>query len=81
MTNTERTASGIHVTFDGSAGEVVEQIGALMANVAETYGMVKVLSNSEGQTREDAENVLIQAMIDNATGRLNRKRAEREKMS
>ena len=83
MTNTEQTPTGIHVTFDGTASDVINHIGALMASVADTFGMVTVLADASGsgQTREDAEGNILQAIYENAWNRLHRKRAEREHTS
>lgn len=77
MTQTETVLDGINVEFSGDAAGVVGEISALMANAAETYGMVMVLRSTDGQTREDAEGVLMQAMVEGAWLRLQKKRQER----
>lgn len=81
MTNTEQTPTGIHVTFDGTAVDVINHIGALMASVADTFGVVTVLTDGSGMTREDAEGNILQAIYENAWNRLHRKREDREHTS
>ena len=80
-TRTEQTPSGIHVTFEGAAFEVINQIGALMASAADTFSATVVLSGIESRTREEVESEMMQHMLDNAWKRLHKKRAERGCMS
>ena len=79
MTQTERTENGIHVVFDGIGGDVINEVGALMANVAETLGAMTAMSRQ--QSREEAEANVMQSILDNAWTRIHRKRCEREHMS
>ena len=74
---TQEIVSGISTEISSDAAGVVSEISMLMANAAETYGMVNALRSSAGQTREDAEGVLLQAMTEGAWYCLQRKRFER----
>ena len=52
-----------------------------MASVADTFGVVTVLTDGSGMTREDAEGNILQAIYENAWNRLHRKREDREHTS
>ena len=72
---------GAQTAYDGAiAGEIVDRIGALMAAAAETYGALVSLGGGD-QTRDEAEQTVLQAIYENAGARIEKLRAERQSKS
>ena len=78
MIHVAKTAPGnCAVVYSGTTSEVINELGAALANVAQEYGALMCLSN-KGMTRIEGEDVIVQHVLENARVRLNHARHERE---